>query len=236
METFFFKFWVCCISFVGLRLLLPGAQAPGHLGSLVAPTSMWDLSSHIRDRTHIPCIGIQILNHWTSRQVPVETFLRGTGGVSDIYWRLPRRQVLCLELAWSACTAALTPAVRRLQPYSDRMFLKQFPTAWVAASGQVNPSPLRDTTFRRIRPSFPEFPQIRVSCAYSRRLTSGQTWALPCLPHPGASGPLPVPPETTHGPHPNSCHRICSWGRLAQDHVCISLDASREQLSPVMER
>ena len=179
MATFFFKFWVCCISFVGLRLLLSGAQAPGHLGSLVAPTGMWDLSSHIRDRTHNPCIGIQVLNHWTSRQVPVETFLRSTGGVSDIHWRLLRRQALCLEPAWSACTAALTPAVRRLQPCSDRMLLKQFPTAWVAASGQVNPSPLRDTTFRRIRPSFPEFPQIRVSWSPDLRADLGTALSSP---------------------------------------------------------
>ena len=29
---------------------------------------MWDLSSRTRDRTHIPCIGRQILNHWTTRE------------------------------------------------------------------------------------------------------------------------------------------------------------------------
>ena len=33
------------------------------------PCSMWDFSSLIRDRTHFPCIGKQILNHWTSREV-----------------------------------------------------------------------------------------------------------------------------------------------------------------------
>ena len=31
---------------------------------------MWDLSSPTRDRTHVPCIGRQILNHWTTREVP----------------------------------------------------------------------------------------------------------------------------------------------------------------------
>jgi len=32
--------------------------------------SMWDLSSPVRDQTHIPCIGRQILNHWTTKEVP----------------------------------------------------------------------------------------------------------------------------------------------------------------------
>ena len=30
-----------------------------------------DLSSPISDQTHIPCIARQILNHWTSREVPL---------------------------------------------------------------------------------------------------------------------------------------------------------------------
>ena len=32
-------------------------------------SSMWDLSSRTRDQTHVPCIGRQILNHWTTREV-----------------------------------------------------------------------------------------------------------------------------------------------------------------------
>ena len=32
---------------------------------------MWDLSSPTRDGAHIPCIGRQILNHWTTREVPI---------------------------------------------------------------------------------------------------------------------------------------------------------------------
>ena len=31
---------------------------------------MWALISPTRDRTHIPCIGRQILNHWATRKVP----------------------------------------------------------------------------------------------------------------------------------------------------------------------
>ena len=30
---------------------------------------MWNLSSLTRDQTHIPCIGRQILNHWTTKKV-----------------------------------------------------------------------------------------------------------------------------------------------------------------------
>ena len=32
--------------------------------------STWDLTSLTRDRTCFPCIGRQILNHWTTREVP----------------------------------------------------------------------------------------------------------------------------------------------------------------------
>ena len=31
---------------------------------------MWDLISWTRDWAHVPCIGRQILNHWTTREVP----------------------------------------------------------------------------------------------------------------------------------------------------------------------
>ena len=32
--------------------------------------AVWNLSSLIRDRTHVPCMARQILNHWTTREVP----------------------------------------------------------------------------------------------------------------------------------------------------------------------
>ena len=34
-------------------------------------SGMWDLSSPTRDRTHVPCFGRWILNHWTTREVPI---------------------------------------------------------------------------------------------------------------------------------------------------------------------
>ncbi|XP_054945686.1 syntaxin-8 isoform X2 [Physeter macrocephalus] len=36
---------------------------------------MWDLSFLTRGRTHVPCIGRRILNHWTTREVSRPTFL-----------------------------------------------------------------------------------------------------------------------------------------------------------------
>ena len=36
---------------------------------------MWDLSSLPSDRTHVPYIGRQILNHWTTREAPWINFL-----------------------------------------------------------------------------------------------------------------------------------------------------------------
>ena len=35
---------------------------------------MWDLSSLTRDWTHTPCIGRWSLNHWFTREVPIERF------------------------------------------------------------------------------------------------------------------------------------------------------------------
>ena len=38
---------------------------------------VWDLSSPTRVQTHIPCLTRQILNLWTTREVPRELFMRG---------------------------------------------------------------------------------------------------------------------------------------------------------------
>ena len=40
------------------------------------PWGVWDLSSPTRDWSHVPCIERQLLNHWTTREVPrVSLFL-----------------------------------------------------------------------------------------------------------------------------------------------------------------
>ena len=36
---------------------------------------MWDLNSLTRDRTHVPCIGKWLLNHWITREFPTSSFL-----------------------------------------------------------------------------------------------------------------------------------------------------------------
>ena len=72
---FFFFFWLCWVfvTIWGLLLLQstgPRAQqsACGVLAGLLR--GIWDLNSPTRDRTHLPCIGRWILNHWTVREVP----------------------------------------------------------------------------------------------------------------------------------------------------------------------
>ena len=70
------------------RLCSCGTWAPEHVGSVVAahrlsscgtrvqmPCGMWYLTSPTRDWTCVPCIGRRILNHWTTREVPVCSLL-----------------------------------------------------------------------------------------------------------------------------------------------------------------
>ena len=33
------------------------------------PHSLWEISYPTRDQTQVPCVGSQILNHWTTREV-----------------------------------------------------------------------------------------------------------------------------------------------------------------------
>ena len=47
--------------------LLHGFRSWGALTYL--PYGMWDISSLMRDQTHVPCIVRWILNHWASKQV-----------------------------------------------------------------------------------------------------------------------------------------------------------------------
>ena len=41
---------------------------------LVAPWPVGSYSSQTRERTHVPCTGRQVLNHWTTRELPFITF------------------------------------------------------------------------------------------------------------------------------------------------------------------
>ena len=54
------------------------AIQPSHLScgtQAQLPHGMWDLSSQTRVQTCVPCLGRQILNHWTTREVPWIEFL-----------------------------------------------------------------------------------------------------------------------------------------------------------------
>ena len=66
----FFFFSFCC---VGSLLWRMGTRVhrPCSCGMWAyLPHGMWDVSFLTRDQTHVPCIGRQILNHWTTREVP----------------------------------------------------------------------------------------------------------------------------------------------------------------------
>ena len=39
------------------------------MGELRCPHCMQNLGSHARDRTHVPCIGRQTLNYWTTKEI-----------------------------------------------------------------------------------------------------------------------------------------------------------------------
>ena len=58
----------------GLSLVgLP--RAPEREGSAVVVYNMWDLNSLTGDRTCVPCIRRQILNHWAIRGIPHVNFI-----------------------------------------------------------------------------------------------------------------------------------------------------------------
>ena len=56
------------------RLSSCHSQVPEHTSSVVAPWRY--LSSSIRDHTHVPCITRWIPNHWTTRKVHMNLFLK----------------------------------------------------------------------------------------------------------------------------------------------------------------
>ena len=56
-------------------LLIASLVAQWHMGSC----HMWDLSSLTRDQTCFPCTGRQILNLWTTGEVPKVSYYRKSG-------------------------------------------------------------------------------------------------------------------------------------------------------------
>ena len=71
-DAVFVLFCLISIYLAALELFSCGMQ-----GSAVAwfLRGMWGLSSPTRGRTCIPCIASQIVNHWTTREVPDAVFI-----------------------------------------------------------------------------------------------------------------------------------------------------------------
>ena len=56
---------------LGRKVIDVWAQKLWHMGLVTLQHVEY---SQTRDRTHLPCTGKRILNHWTTREVPKETF------------------------------------------------------------------------------------------------------------------------------------------------------------------
>ena len=65
-------FWFYLVIYLAVLVLSFNTCAPSRSAQAqqFSHGDMWDLSSRIRDQTHIPCIARQILNHWATREVP----------------------------------------------------------------------------------------------------------------------------------------------------------------------
>ena len=82
-ESFFF--WLCWVfiavsrGYIAFLLLFQSISSRlADFSSCVRtqlPCSTWDLSSWTRDQTCVPCIARQILNPWTTRDVPTPIFI-----------------------------------------------------------------------------------------------------------------------------------------------------------------
>ena len=70
-----FSFWLHRVLVVAFALLIASLVAQRHMGSC----RMWDLSSLTRDQTCVPSTGRQILNLWTTGEVPKVSYYRKFG-------------------------------------------------------------------------------------------------------------------------------------------------------------
>ena len=60
-----------CFCFFEADTFFPAVLGQGCSMQVQLPHGPWDVSSPTRDQTHIPSIGIRILNHQTTRDVPL---------------------------------------------------------------------------------------------------------------------------------------------------------------------
>ena len=61
--------------------------------------SMWDLSSPTRDWTHILCIARQILNHWTTKEVPSLLCIRPSSN-NDFHHHPDKKKQQYFHFVW----------------------------------------------------------------------------------------------------------------------------------------
>ena len=59
---------------------------------------MWNLSSPNKDWTWVPCIGRQILNHWTTRGIPIAL----------LWWNLSSKRICLRKDEWGFMTLYIT--------------------------------------------------------------------------------------------------------------------------------
>ena len=92
--------WACSSSSVRASIVAERRLQEGRSSVVMAhgfscPSHMWDLSSQTRHPTCVPCIARQILNPWTTREVPLNVFVTRIlvncgGGNGGLQKRCPR--------------------------------------------------------------------------------------------------------------------------------------------------
>jgi len=71
LRNLYLSFWLW-----QLLVVAHGPRAPrlSSSSTQISCSGMWDLCSLTRDRTYVPCVATQILNHWTTTEAPKATF------------------------------------------------------------------------------------------------------------------------------------------------------------------
>ena len=101
---------------------------------------MWDLGSLTRDQTCVPCIGRQIFNHWTTREVPLLVF------IDTFYWMDRGLSHWGRKGNWSGHSAFkrnhFQVRVALLSPEWQWLFIcsKGYPTALIGLRYQIPPA------------------------------------------------------------------------------------------------
>ena len=67
-----FRILCCCAQI--LQLCRVGSRMQRLSSCSLVGLWQWDLSSPTRDWTHVPCFAKCIINHWTTREIPINNF------------------------------------------------------------------------------------------------------------------------------------------------------------------